>query len=403
MRAAGPGQGWLGSIRVRILAVVVGLLVLSSIGSVLVLRTLLLQQLDAEIEERLDREAEEFALLSDGTDPQTGEPFDGDLRAILDVYFSREIPDEGESLLSFVDGRLYEASRSQDAAAVGELQPAIDYWMSLTEPERGSVDTVLGEARYVAVPLRGDGADGLFVVANFPSSEQAEINAAVQQHVLAQLGTLVVASLLGLALAGRVLRPLSALAATARRISDTDLSRRIPAAGRDEASQIAGAFNDMLARLEGAFTTQRRFLDDTSHELRTPLTVVRGHLELLELDGSADDRRETIALVVDELDRMAAEALERVREIAEVYTLTGRDPADAFIAAPWSAADGGPMPEGRHYALTHWYADPEAPGRGRTDEIGYTRYCATVDADLVRQWMADYPLRDAPEGYPVNM
>jgi len=98
-----------------------------------------------------------------------------------------------------------------------------------------------------------------------------------------------------------------------------------------------------------------------------------------------------------------AEALERVREIAEVYTLTGRDPADAFIAAPWSAADGGPMPEGRHYALTHWYADPEAPGRGRTDEIGYTRYCATVDADLVRQWMADYPLRDAPEGYPVNM
>jgi len=270
VRAAGPGQGWLGSIRVRILAVVVGLLVLSSIGSVLVLRTLLLQQLDAEIEERLDREAEEFALLSDGTDPQTGEPFDGDLRAILDVYFSREIPDEGESLLSFVDGRLYEASRSQDAAAVGELRPAIDYWMSLTEPERGSVDTVLGEARYVAVPLRGDGADGLFVVANFPSSEQAEINAAVQQHVLAQLGTLVVASLLGLALAGRVLRPLSALAATARRISDTDLSRRIPAAGRDEASQIAGAFNDMLARLEGAFTTQRRFLDDTSHELRTP-------------------------------------------------------------------------------------------------------------------------------------
>jgi len=59
----------------------------------------------------------------------------------------------------------------------------------------------------------------------------------------------------------------------------------------------------MLARLEKAFTTQRRFLDDTSHELRTPLTVIRGHLELLELDTSPQERRETVALVTDEIDR----------------------------------------------------------------------------------------------------
>ncbi len=59
----------------------------------------------------------------------------------------------------------------------------------------------------------------------------------------------------------------------------------------------------MLDRLEAAFATQKAFVSDAGHELRTPITIVRGHLELLGDDP--DERRETIALVTDELDRMA--------------------------------------------------------------------------------------------------
>ncbi len=98
-----------------------------------------------------------------------------------------------------------------------------------------------------------------------------------------------------------------------------------------------------------------------------------------------------------------AEALAQVQVIAEGYAGSGRDPADAFIAAPWTAADGGPMPDDRHYALTHWYADPDSRSRSRDDEVGYTMYCSSVTTGLVRRWMAAYPLRDAPEGYPINM
>ena len=58
----------------------------------------------------------------------------------------------------------------------------------------------------------------------------------------------------------------------------------------------------MLDRLERAFESQRRFVDDAGHELRTPLTIARGHLELLEDDP--DERRQTVELVLDELDRM---------------------------------------------------------------------------------------------------
>lgn len=72
--------------------------------------------------------------------------------------------------------------------------------------------------------------------------------------------------------------------------------------GNDEVAQLAARFNDMLDRLEAAFETQRHLVDDAGHELRTPITIVRGHRELLGEDP--DERRETMALVVDELDRM---------------------------------------------------------------------------------------------------
>ena len=80
--------------------------------------------------------------------------------------------------------------------------------------------------------------------------------------------------LVGLLLAGRVLRPLRSLADTAQNFSETDLTRRIPVRGDDEASRIAVAFNDMLGRIETAFATQRQFLDNVSHELRTPLNSI---------------------------------------------------------------------------------------------------------------------------------
>jgi signal transduction histidine kinase len=59
----------------------------------------------------------------------------------------------------------------------------------------------------------------------------------------------------------------------------------------------------MLDRLERAAQSQRSFVSDAGHELRTPITIVRGHLELMTDDPA--DRRETLALVTDELDRMS--------------------------------------------------------------------------------------------------
>jgi signal transduction histidine kinase len=90
---------------------------------------------------------------------------------------------------------------------------------------------------------------------------------------------------------------------TAQSITETDLTQRISVRGHDEVAQLGRTFNDMLDRLETAFMGQRRFVDDAGHELKTPITIVRGHLELLSDDP--EDKRETVALVTDELDRMS--------------------------------------------------------------------------------------------------
>ncbi|HEX7995126.1 MAG TPA: histidine kinase dimerization/phospho-acceptor domain-containing protein, partial [Streptosporangiaceae bacterium] len=85
----------------------------------------------------------------------------------------------------------------------------------------------------------------------------------------------------GWIVAGRVLRPVRIITGTARRASEENLGERIGLAGaKDELKELADTFDDMLERLDRAFTAQRRFVADASHELRTPLTVMRTAIDV---------------------------------------------------------------------------------------------------------------------------
>lgn len=81
----------------------------------------------------------------------------------------------------------------------------------------------------------------------------------------------------------RGLRPIDMIANTAEQIVRAeDLSRRIAVANpHDELGRLATITNDLLARMEGLFNTQKRLTADVSHELRTPLAAMRGNLEVL--------------------------------------------------------------------------------------------------------------------------
>jgi signal transduction histidine kinase len=96
------------------------------------------------------------------------------------------------------------------------------------------------------------------------------------------LGVMAVVSVvLGHLIAGRVLRPLRTMTAATRRISADNLHERLAVAGpADEVKDLADTIDELLSRLEGAFTAQRRFVANASHELRTPLATMRASLDV---------------------------------------------------------------------------------------------------------------------------
>jgi signal transduction histidine kinase len=115
--------------------------------------------------------------------------------------------------------------------------------------------------------------------------------AAHRQEILSQLlqfsilavvvlGVLTVA--IGYLIAGRMLRPLRTVTATARRLSESNLHERISLAGpADEVKDLADTFDGMLDRLHRAFESQRRFIANASHELRTPIAMARTSIEVV--------------------------------------------------------------------------------------------------------------------------
>jgi two-component system, OmpR family, sensor kinase len=293
----------LGSARARILASYLILLLFSTIVSVVTLREVLLARAGERVDDALVQEVEEFRRLArDGRDPRTGNPFGDDVRAIFDVFLDRNVPGEGEAFYTYLDGELHEP---RFAPGLRQVRIAEIDALALTDTaQRGEAELDDGaRIRYIALPVETGGqARGVFAVAIDLSGEIGEVNDALRIAAAVSIGVLIVASLLAWLVAGRVLAPLRLLRDTARSIGESDLTGRIPVEGDDELAGLARTFNEMLDRLEQAFASQKAFISDAGHELRTPITIIRGHLELMGDDPN--ERRETLELVADELDRM---------------------------------------------------------------------------------------------------
>lgn len=120
------------------------------------------------------------------------------------------------------------------------------------------------------------------------SQRRVALDNLLSRSLLALLGLAVIAFAFGYAMAGRVLAPLGRITRTARAVAGSDLSRRIELDGPDdELKELADTFDDMLERLQRAFTAQQRFVGNASHELRTPLAINRTLLEVHLSDPNA--------------------------------------------------------------------------------------------------------------------
>ncbi|WOF21773.1 HAMP domain-containing sensor histidine kinase [Microbacterium betulae] len=187
--------------------------------------------------------------------------------------------------------------------------------------------TLGGETvRYLAITLSTEesASAGLFVSAIAVDARLADLESVMALYAWVASGVVVVVALVGWFVAGRLLQPVRELRTTAARITAGALDERIPVTGNDDLSELTETINAMIARLEEAFRSQRRIVNDVRHELATPVTIVRGHLELVDADDPADVEQ-TRALVIDELDRMS-DLIAQIAHLAEAERAAAHRP-----------------------------------------------------------------------------
>ncbi|MER6441823.1 MULTISPECIES: sensor histidine kinase [unclassified Streptomyces] len=202
---------------------------------------------------------------------------------------------------------------------------------------------------------------------NFPSAPSAnELNTAMnacanqqRQHalddllsrsLLALLGLAIIAFAFGYAMAGRVLSPLGRITRTARAVAGSDLSRRIELDGPDdELKELADTFDDMLERLQRAFTAQQRFVGNASHELRTPLAINRTLLEVHLSDPGAP-------VELQQLGKTLLATNERSEQLVEGLLLLARSDNQIVERKPVDLAEVASQ------AVDQVHAEAEAKG-----------------------------------------
>ena len=184
----------------------------------------------------------------------------------------------------------------------------------------------------------------LMVAAIRPLSTQMILLGNIRLFIAAGIPfALVLASVGGYFLARKSLKPVREMSEKAAEITSQNLAERLPSGvDKDELGDLAAAFNSMLARLEGSFELQKRFMADASHELRTPLAIIRGESEVsLQMERRGEDEYR------ESLDVIRQEGI-RLSHIVE----------DLFILA---RADAGQFRPGR----TTFYLDELAAECGR--------------------------------------
>lgn len=294
------------AVRTRIvvaLAVLVSIALTSAGAIIYILES---ARLEGMATAQAEQELAEFATL------QSTERF-VEIDDVLYTFMNRNVPSDNEMLVGWINGEPRYLSTQQHADLVenpGFLAEIRDL------AEKGGiaqVDSPVGQLLLTVQPVAevakqsGSAAaadSGALVVVTFLDDSRAELTSLIRTYAVVALLSLGAITALAQWQAGRLLAPLRRLNDAAREIGGGDLSRRIGETGNDDITALTRTVNDMLARLEHSFSSQRRFLDDAGHELRTPLTVLRGHLELLET-GDAAEVAETKALLLDEVDRMS--------------------------------------------------------------------------------------------------
>lgn len=221
------------------------------------------------------------------------------------------------------------------------------------------------------------------------STQLAFADAMRQALLAATVIAVVTATVVSLAVAARIIRPISALAVAAQRIAGGHYDERVPVEEPAELGELATSFNEMAGSLEATERRRLQLVGDVAHELRTPLTTLDGYLEGLE-DGVIEPSDETWRLLRTEtgrLTRLVADLSELWR--AEAHQLSLHIEAVDVVAVATEVAERfAPLAAARSLE----FDGPTAPALVRADR------------DRLAQIVGNYvsnAIRHAPEGSTI--
>jgi len=248
---------------------------------------------------------------------------------------------------------------------------------------------------YAVAPLSGAGTNRAGVLLVHPARGLARslLGPLAWRLLFATALAVVIAALVGAAIAGRLTAPLGRLVGAARNLGGGDLSTRVAVHGDDEVAEVGAAFNEMAAALEHSQSEQRAFLASVGHELKTPLTAVQGYTEAL-LDGTVEDpdaRRRS-------LQRIHAETLRLARLVQDLLDLA-RLGRGQFAVSPVDTDAATVLRE----AAASW-SERAAPRGVTVEQRLPAQLPARIDPGRLRQVLdnlLDNATRSTPAGHPV--
>jgi len=186
---------------------------------------------------------------------------------------------------------------------------------------RGMFFFNIGKREGIALEYKENNFDYIIIVAAYDGDREGWLSKLRLILIISFFTSISAVVVSGYIFSMELVRPISRLTNRINKISSQELSRRLDTGnGKDELNQLAITINNLLARLQLSFETQKRFIDNASHELLTPLASMGSQLDVaLQRDRSNEDYKTVISSVHEDVQNLIL----LVRSLLDIAKISG--------------------------------------------------------------------------------